>query len=85
MYTIDKLWYEYLSTEALVMTDEQKELTDKLTESVEALGKSLNEEQKTEFDLCNSYLSDIDSISIKQAFSCGFKFATRLLFEALEK
>ena len=85
MTRIKELWYEYLVTEALTMTDKEREIIPRLTEADEELRKGLSKEQVKLLDLCNNYLDEIATANTEQAFLHGVRFTAGFLFEALGK
>ena len=85
MSIIDELWYEYLSTNASALTDKEREVMPRLAEADEKLREGLTESQIKLLDLCNDYLDEITSASVKQAFTYGVNFTAEFLFEALRK
>ena len=85
MTTIEKIWYDYLSSEAATLTDEEKEIVKKLMVTEDELVKGLTDTEREHFDLCKNYIYEMTSVNTKQAFMCGVKFTAGFLLEVLGK
>lgn len=80
---LEKLWYSYLIETISERNDKEKEIIKQLTEKDNHLREMLNKEQIFALEEYDNALLKVSSISEKNAFIIGFKFATRVLLEAL--
>ena len=80
---LEKLWRSYLIETIVERNDKEKEVIKNLTEKDNHLREMLNEEQISALSEYDDALLKVSSISEKNSFVIGFKFATRILLEAL--
>lgn len=82
---LEKLWYSYL-IETIVERDvKEKEAIEKLTEKDNLLREMLNKEQLSSLEEYDNAMLRVCNILEKNSFTIGFKFATRIIFEALSE
>ena len=81
--TLEKLWNEYLLDEnAVIDTDEERELIKITSELHDKATALLNKEQKAAVSRYVDALCEIDALCAKKAFFAGCKFTFSFLSEA---
>lgn len=80
---LEDLWYSYLMENSIERNTEKKKILNILTANEEKLHEKLNKEQKEALENYENSLYEINSISEKEAFIKGIRFATMFLIEAL--
>lgn len=80
---LEELWYSYLIGTIAERNTKEKEIIKQLSEKDNYLREMLNKEQISALEEYDNALLKVSSISEKNAFIVGFKFATRILFEAM--
>lgn len=80
---LEKLWYSYLIETIVGRNNKEKEIIKNLSVKDNYLREMLNKEQISALEEYDNALLKVSSISEKNAFIIGFKFATRVLLEAL--
>ncbi len=80
---LEKLWHSYLIETIVERTDREKEIINQLTEKDNHLREMLNKEQIAALEEYDNAFLRVSNISEKNSFVIGFKFATRILIEAL--
>lgn len=80
---LEKLWRSYLIETIAERSDKENEIIKNLTKKDNHLREMLNKEQLSALEEYDNALLRVSNISEKNAFIIGFKFATRILIEAL--
>lgn len=80
---LEKLWRSYLIETIAERSDKENEIIKNLTKKDNYLREMLNKEQLSALEEYDNALLRVSNISEKNAFIIGFKFATRILIEAL--
>lgn len=80
---LEELWYSYLIETIAERNTKEKEIIKQLSEKDNYLREMLNKEQISALEEYDNALLKVSSISEKNAFIVGFKFATRILFETM--
>lgn len=80
---LEKLWRSYLIETIAERSNKENEIIKNLTEKDNYLREMLNKEQLSALEEYDNALLRVSNISEKNAFIIGFKFATRILIEAL--
>ena len=80
--TIKELWLEYQQEKNSTLTQEQKEISQRLYDISEELTASFNKRQRESFDTYCEVLDELYSTEIYEAFEKGVSFAARFLLEA---
>ena len=80
---LEKLWYSYLIETIVERTDKDKDIIKNVSEKYNILQNMLNKEQLIALQEYDNALLKVSSLSEKDSFIIGFKFATKILFETL--
>lgn len=80
---LEKLWHSYLIETIVERTDKEKEIIENSSKKYNTLRDMLNKEQLIALQEYDNSLSEVSNISEKNSFITGFKFAARILSEAL--
>ena len=78
-HILEDLWYSYELSNPKIPTKELEEVLEKAYQSEERLRENLNEKENELFLKYEAYMSEISSISEKDAFIRGVRFATKYL------
>ncbi len=82
-HILEDLWYSYEMENSMEQTKELAEILEKAYKSEEQLRENLNEKENELFLKYEAYMSEIGSISEKDAFIKGVRFATKYLLAIL--
>ncbi len=80
---LERLWYSYLIETVCERNSKEKEVIRQLSEKDNFLRDMLNKEQLSALEEYDNAFLKVSSISEKNAFVVGFKFAMRILIESL--
>lgn len=80
---LEKLWCSYLIETIVERTDKDKDIIKNASEKYNILQNMLNKEQLIALQEYDNALLKVSSLSEKDSFIIGFKFATKILFETL--
>lgn len=80
---LENLWYSYLIETTVERTDEDKEIINDVSDKYNILQDMLNKEQLIALQEYDNALLKVSNMSERNSFTIGFKFATKILFEAL--
>ncbi len=80
---LEKLWYSYLNETIVERNDKEKEAVNNLTAKDNFLREMLDNEQISALEEYDNAMLKVCNISEKNSFIVGFKFATRIILEAL--
>lgn len=83
-HILEDLWYSYELGNSMIQTKELEEVLEKAYQSEERLRENLNEKENELFLKYEAYMSEISSISEKDAFIRGVRFATKYLLAILQ-
>ena len=83
-HILEDLWYSYELGNPMIPTKELEEVLEKAYQSEERLRENLNEKENELFLKYEAYMSEISSISEKDAFIKGVRFATKYLLAILQ-
>ena len=80
--TLEKLWEEYLLDEcAVIDTDEERELMEKIVKLHDKISVLLNHDQEDAMEKYVDALHDMESFFAKKAFFKGCEFSVSFLLE----
>ena len=82
-HVLEDLWYSYESGNPMEKTKELEDVLEKAYQSEEELRENLSEKGNALFLKYEAYMSEISSISEKDAFIKGVRFATKYLLAIL--
>jgi hypothetical protein len=83
-HILEDLWYSYELDNPMMPTKELEEVLEKAYQSEERLRENLNEKENELFLKYEACMSEISSISEKDAFIRGVRFATKYLLAILQ-
>ena len=78
----ESLWNDYLADEcAMLDTEEEKDLSKRISETHEELAKTFTKEQNKAIDALIDLLCELDGILAKKAFTKGCELTANFLLE----
>ncbi|MBQ8766465.1 MAG: hypothetical protein IJZ16_06630 [Clostridia bacterium] len=80
---LEKLWYSYLIETTVERTDKDEDIIKNVSEKYNILQDMLNKEQLIALQEYDDALLKVSSLSEKNSFIIGFKFAAKILLETL--
>lgn len=80
---LENLWFNYLIEMPIAKNNQEKNIINNFRKKEKALRSILNKEQIKVFEEYDGVVSEVNSISEKNAFVKGIMFATRFIFQAL--
>lgn len=80
---LEDLWYNYIIEISLKKDKREKTAISRFVEKEEEIRSMLDEKQLSKLEEYNDAVSEMSSISEKNAFIKGVSFATKFIFQAL--
>lgn len=82
---LEKLWFDYLIEVPVTKSKREQIIINNFREKEKIFRSNLIEEQLEFFEEYDCAVSEVNSISEKNAFIKGIMFATRFIFQALNE
>ena len=82
---LEDLWYNYIIEISLKKDKREKTAISRFVEKEEEIRSMLDEKQLSKLEEYDDAVSEMSSISEKNAFIKGVSFATKFIFQALYK
>ncbi|MBQ8767639.1 MAG: hypothetical protein IJZ16_12660 [Clostridia bacterium] len=80
---LENLWYNYVNEISLKKDKKEKTAISRFVEKEESFRSILDEKQIEKLEEYDDAVSELNSISEKNAFIKGIMFATKFIFQAL--